>query len=382
MKYFILIFIAAIIGCSDSEAENDANNSQNNTQVDMEDDLTTPDMAPDIPEEVEYDDPFDVTVFDDIRISSLRDDENFQSAIRPLDFGDGPFASVIMKVNLDTTCFPFEKWSEDPPPEGHNFPPSCDAYDRNFEFVLDPALEDGDEPGFELVRAITPFGGPMEFEVDLTDLANAKPGAHDLRTRITTWSDGAGQVSGSAGGWNVTAVVTVTPGEAPRDVVDVVSVFNGNYRNDSGVVSEAFQVPDGVTYMRLDYTTTGHGGGTADEFCIGHADEFCQRNHFPSVNGRPLGPFVPWIDSCEYMCTLQSNGQFQFCLENPTGNVGSVRAPRANWCPGDITGPMSFDFDDPPLGENTFEFSVSGVADGGSWRTSATIYMYAEKPAN
>jgi hypothetical protein len=41
-------------------------------------------------------------------------------------------------------------------------PADCDAFDRNFEIALDePDADSGAPPGLELVRAITPFGGPL-----------------------------------------------------------------------------------------------------------------------------------------------------------------------------------------------------------------------------
>lgn len=315
-------------------------------------------------------------VFDAIRISSIREDEYFQRATVPVDFGEGPFERVTLSVQLETTCFPFSEWSE--PPEGHRWPADCDAYDRNFEFVLDPATEEGDEPGFELVRAITPFGGPMEFDVDVTDLANARPGAHEIQVRITTWSDASGQVSGSAGGWNVTADLELVPGPPPRDVVSAVSVFNGNLRFDSAVGSFDVDVPDEASTARVDYRVTGHGGvQTGDNDCIGGAEEFCQRTHYMTALGVPQPSMVPWRDDCQELCTLTSAGtNFQYCAENPTGSVQSVRAPRANWCPGDVTPPFSWEIERLAGGTRPLEFSVEGMAEGGSWRTSATVFFY------
>jgi hypothetical protein len=64
----------------------------------------------------------------------------------------------------------------------------------------DPGADASSTPGLELVRAITPFGGPMHMERDLTVIANAQPGTHRLRAHITTYADGAGKVTGSKAG--------------------------------------------------------------------------------------------------------------------------------------------------------------------------------------
>ncbi|MFY0536724.1 hypothetical protein [Nannocystis pusilla] len=82
-------------------------------------------------------------------------------------------------------------------------------------FISDPGGDPGDPPGFELLRSITPFGGPAHLEADITDFANAHPGEHVLRSYINSWADGAGQVSGSAGGWHLSVRIDGEPGPAP-----------------------------------------------------------------------------------------------------------------------------------------------------------------------
>lgn len=64
-------------------------------------------------------------------------------------------------------------------------------------------------------------------------------------------------------------------------------------------------------------------------------------------------------------------------MENPCGAIESVRAPRANWCPGDVTPPFTFAPDawNTP-GEHRFGFNVFGVKPGGSWRTSAVVFAF------
>jgi hypothetical protein len=103
---------------------------------------------------------------------------------------DGKYEKVLLVLDLESPCFPFDKWKDEPPPPGHNWPASCDAFDRNFETALfDPSKPDA--PGLELVRAITPFGGPLHVEEDVTDIWNgldgparaARPHHHLLRRR-------------------------------------------------------------------------------------------------------------------------------------------------------------------------------------------------------
>src|SRR5579859_7452328 len=159
--------------------------------------------------------PYTLQAFDAVRIHSHSDEPDFQKATAMVDFHDGPFVSATLIVDLTSTCYPFQNWT--PVPMGQNWPADCDAFDRNFEFALDDKLE--------LMRAITPFGGPEHQEIDITDVANGLGGMHTLSVTIPTYSDAAGMVSGSDGGWNVSAQLVMTPGAAPRKVVAVVPLF-------------------------------------------------------------------------------------------------------------------------------------------------------------
>lgn len=325
--------------------------------------------------------PFDVHAFNNVRITSISSEPNFQKAETEIDWGDAPKAKVELTVDLTSTCYPFEKWQANPPPSGQNWPADCDAFDRNFEFILDPPQGPNDPPGIELVRSITPFGGPEHLVVDLTDIANGRPGKHRLRTTITTWSDSAGKVSGSAGGWNVTADIHVEPGTAPRNVLAVVPLFNGSQATtgDSSLIT--FELPAGTVATQFEYRATGHGGGTADADCIGPAEEFCRRVHTLKFDGVAQAPFTPWRDDCQTLCTQATytwpgGGTMTYCLQNPCGAISSVKAPRANWCPGSMTPPFSYLEAWRTPGPHTLQWNISKVASGGSWRLSAHVIAY------
>ncbi len=326
--------------------------------------------------------PYQVALFNLARISSDSSAPNFHRQRTPMVIGSPPFTRVILVADLSTTCFPFESWQQNPPPQGQNWPANCDAFDRNFELTLDEPTDAGQPPAFELIRAITPFGGPLHVEADLTDLANVLPaGTHQVQVEIPTYSDGAGLVSGSNGGWNVSAHLEVVPGPAPRKVLAAIPIFNRS--QGAGASSPAtIAIPAGVASVRLEYRATGHGGAAANTgLCIGPADEFCQRNHHLEVDGAEIFALVPWRTNCVNNCTVKHYGAaasgFDYCLENPCGNMNSVRAPRANWCPGTVT--PAFNFDPPPLysaGVHTFDVTVDDIAQGGSWRQSATLYLF------
>ena len=324
--------------------------------------------------------PYALAALDKARIGSKSEEPNFQKVTADVEPQSGPFADVKLVVNLTTTCFPFEQWKADPPPSGHNWPASCDAFDRNFEVALfDPALPDA--PGLELIRAITPFGGPLHLELDVTDIFNALRGKRRLEVTIPSYSDGEGKVSGSNGGWNVSARFEVTPGAAPRPILAVLPlVYDSDTKATERVVD--FSLPEGTSHARVEYLATGHGGGDGGLDCIGPAEEFCARTHTLTADG---AAFVDakklWRTNCAKLCTLTKGGPFgEYCKENPCGAPQSVRAPRANWCPGSETAPIVAEpeaFATP--GPHRLGIAVNKVADGGQWRVSAKVFAYASE---
>jgi hypothetical protein len=303
-----------------------------------------------------------------------------QHARGPVDLGPGPFSNVRLTVELDTTCFPFERSRDDPPPMGQRFPPKCDAYDRRFEILLDPPTKDGDPPGIELVRAMTPFGGPMRFEADITDVLNGRPGPHTLEAYIDTWPQPSGVETGSDGGWFVSAWVAATPGPAPREVLAVIPLYYDSQRIPT-VGPLAFTLPPGTTRTRVEYRATGHTleAGPIDSACNGAPEEFCRRTHTLSLDDQTVDEFVPYRTDCASVCTLVSEtiggSAISYCKENPRGRIASVRAPRANWCPGSVTPPRVLE---PALspGEHQLSWRVSTLQSGGMWRASAVVFAY------
>ncbi len=332
-------------------------------------------------------DAYQTLLFDNARIGSDSAKPNFQKVsvdVEPLK--GGPFANVKLVIDLTSTCFPFDTWkTTNKPPAGQNWPADCDAFDRNFETIMvDPAATK-ETPTLELVRAITPFGGPEHIEQDVTDLYNAPSMAKGKRTieiHITTWSDGAGKVSGSNGGWNVSAHLEVTPGPAPHKVLAVIPLYDGNYDSKTVPADLPFTLPAGTTSSLIEYRVTGHGGtdASADTACIGPAEEFCKRSHHVFVDGKTLADLTPWRADCKNLCTIaHSDVIASYCAENPCGAVSSVRAPRANWCPGSMTPPITWTPDGlKSPGDHTFKFVIDKIADGGSWRSSATLYAFGD----
>jgi hypothetical protein len=330
--------------------------------------------------------PYTQTLFDNAVISSDGTQPNFQHVTADVQLTGGPFSNVNLVVDLTSPCYPFSNWLTDKPPAGQNWPADCDAFDRNFEMSLsDPANPNA--PGLELVRAITPFGGPEHIEQDVTDVFNYIGGAdRTFKIIITSYSDSKGIVSGSKGSWMVSAHLDVTPGAPPSNVLLVQSLLYTSIGAppvtllDTLPWSLPFTLPPGTTSTRIEYRVTGHGGNQNDTTgdCIGPAEEFCKRTHTLTLDGQPLATLTPWRNDCTKLCTQVTNTAGagpvgKYCQENPCGYIPSVQAPRANWCPGSETPPFSYSPSLAP-GDHAFGFAIANIL--GLWRVSVTVYAY------
>jgi hypothetical protein len=323
-----------------------------------------------------------VTVFDTARISSDSSAPNFQRLTADIDLSGGPYQSATLIADLGSTCVPFSSWADNRPPAGQNYPADCDAFDRNFEISLDnPEADSGAAPGLELVRAITPFGGPMHVEHDLTVLANGLPGTHHLSAKINTYPDPMGLISGSDGGWNLSLELALVTGAPALHPLAVVPLFYGDMTTVDSA-SASFTTPVGTRSAYIEYRTTGHGQAAGSALdCSGPAEEFCRRLHTIQLDGTTLKTFTPW-QSCSAACTLVSTGGdagMQYCEQNPCGDIASVKASRANWCPGSESPPITID--SPALaapGTHELSWQISDIAAGGNVRVSVTYYALGD----
>ncbi len=321
-----------------------------------------------------------LSILDRVEISSDASAEHFQHADAEVDFGQEPVTRAVLRVTLASPCFPFAGWADPGVPAMQRWPALCDAFDRTVSVTMDEAdPPSATTPAVELLRAITPFGGPLEVETDVTDIVNGLPGVHRVGIRIDTWSDADGLVSGSNGQWIASLDLALWRGVAPRRVLSVVPLVL-TAQTEAEAAPLTFEVPDGVGSARLEYRATGHGGAFGLG-CSGPAEEFCRRTHELSLDGEPLPELTPWRDDCAELCTLTPNdsgyGPTSYCAENPCGDPRSVRAPRANWCPGSMTPPFAIEA--PALtaaGAHELTRRIPELAKGGLWTVSATYFAF------
>ena len=309
---------------------------------------------------------------------------NISHARADVDWNQGPFAKVLLVVEVETACFPFDKWAADPPPTGQNWPADCDAFDCNFNVYIDDAPGDGggQPPPFEVIHAITPFGGPEHLEVDLTDLANALPGKHGIRVDLGELSRPRGAGHGLERRVDGERADRSDAGDPPRHVLAAVPLYVGAIGAGDPFPVVSWTVPEGAIGGRLEYRTSGHGQGATGPRCIGPAEEFCDRTHQIFIDGAQVDNIDTFREDCESLCTLAhqgpADGGFDYCTQNPCGNVNSAKASRANWCPGTMTPPFVWD-GLPALatpGMHTFSFQIQSIISGGIWMGSAFYIAY------
>jgi hypothetical protein len=130
-----------------------------------------------------------------------------------------------------------------------------------------------------------------------------------------------------------------------------------------------FDVPEGSSETKVRYRVTGHGGQIEEGAeCRQPADEFCKREHTIAFDGGAKTALTPWRNDCRTLCTVKhykGNGlDLDYCAENPCGAQASVRASRANWCPGSVTPPTEHLLEGSTKGRHTFDFSIAKIAPG------------------
>ena len=176
MRRLLVLPLLLLAACGDTKEA--TNTTANTTDTTADTTVDTEGSAADTTVDTEGSAQADTTVaprtlnlWESARITSDGSQPNFQNVVATADWGTGPFERVTLVMELDSTCFPFSRWLDDRPPTGQNWPPLCDAYDRNYEVTMDDPENPEAPAAIELVRAITPFGGPLRFEIDVTDIA-------------------------------------------------------------------------------------------------------------------------------------------------------------------------------------------------------------------
>jgi hypothetical protein len=252
--------------------------------------------------------------------------DNRRKVYAEVDLPTGEWKSVSLQLRL--AC----------PPGG------CDRYDR-WGFIGVASGEGLDESITEIARFATPFGGAADWTTDVTELSPLLAARRKLVVQIDTW---VGPNRPPGAGWLVDATLTFTPGTAERRPIQVIPLWAvgtaevGDPANPPTIPARMVQIPAEAASVELRSFVTGHGQGN-----LQNCAEFCPKVHTYTVGAKSFQRMA-WRDDCASFCTLTRlpGSAVQVCQESPTGVVASVRAPRANWCPGALVVPWSFDVTD------------------------------------
>ncbi len=130
-----------------------------------------------------------------------------------------------------------------------------------------------------------------------------------------------------------------------------------------------FEIPEGVSNVRLKYIVTGHGGHSG-------GDEFVEKRNIVSVDGEPVLDFIPWRTDCasfrrfnpatgvwlkkRLASYIGPKGYAEKEVEEP---LASSDLSRSNWCPGSDVMPEEVELIDIKPGKHTLTVSIPEAAE-------------------
>jgi hypothetical protein len=225
-------------------------------------------------------------------------------------------------------------------------------------------------PDVEVVRFITPYGGRMDCEVDVTHLAPLLRGRRTFRAHIDTWSSPA---------WRIDVALRYTP-VAQYDAATWATplYFTDSFNRQSMPSGDSVtvEIPPGLARVVLRYLSTGHCTDGTD------ADEFVSKANVIAVDGVVVARLHPWRDDCR-----RFRDRNPYCARWTDGSWSSDYS-RSGWCPGVEVLPVEFDLTDHLTpGRHAVRFEVEDMrpkdekGNFGYWRISAHLVGWNKPPA-
>ncbi len=223
----------------------------------------------------------------------------------------------------------------------------------------------------ELAKFITPYGGDVSFEIDLTHLKPYLTREGELKAFIDTWS---------SPGWKIQLNICKFSLKGDKSKIDSLPsdwVLPLIYEEAVTAVHQPepvhVSIPEGTYRTELYYLVSGHcTDGT-------NADEFESKFNVVKVDGREVLRYKPWRNDCTDFRDINP-----FTRHWPDGTWSSDYS-RSGWCPGDWVRPMVTDLRMDLLpGDHTMEFSIEDVRPRdendhyGYWRVSAYLVGWKE----
>jgi len=178
---------------------------------------------------------------------------------------------------------------------------------------------------YELARVITPYGGnlPTSYhyvqDFDVTDFVHLLKDTVEIRAFYSGWSSG----------FSATLDFEFFPGTPARDVMDVSSLYRGDYGYTNSAAFEASALPaknvfiePGVSTAKIRMTSTGHGFDNDI-----NAAEFNAASYYVKIDGTQTHSQLNWDPNC-------GENPIYPDYESGTSYVHTWLYDRANWCPG------------------------------------------------
>ncbi len=179
---------------------------------------------------------------------------------------------------------------------------------------------------YELARVITPYGGnlPGTFafthDFDVTDFAEMLQDSVEIRAFYSGWSNG----------FSATLDFEFFPGTPPADVVDVSTIYRGDFGYSTSANFETnvlfprnMFIEPGVASAKVRMTATGHGFDNNI-----YAAEFFPATYYVKMDGLQTHSMLNWYDDC-------GENPIYPDYETGTAYVHTWLYDRANWCPGE-----------------------------------------------
>lgn len=249
-------------------------------------------------------------------------------------------------------------------------------------------------PPLELMRFITPFGvghynGQVQvkgqswadsalYKMDVSALLPALQGSVWLGAFVGNYDAGGHEVDLRLVYHPDNREVTPPPAEEGWclplfNTVNVLEMAGQEYGRlfERDTLGVEFELPAGVTDLRLRYTSTGHGGW-------GGGDEFNPKINTLLLDGQPLASVTPWRSDCASFRRLNpASGNFW-------NGVSSSDLSRSGWCPGAAAEPVTIALPELAPGRHRLQVAIpQGAPEGESfsaWNVSGVLLGTRPRP--
>lgn len=249
-------------------------------------------------------------------------------------------------------------------------------------------------PPIELVRFFTPFGvghynqyrsipgeewaEKVSYKQDISDYRSVLSGDVYIGAFIGNYDGGGHKLSLTLKAYPESDEWTFDEKEEPFvlplfNTCNVMEMAGQNYGRFFGTdsLTVTFTVPEGISRLRLRYTTTGHGGWDT-------GDEFVPKANTILIDGEQRFVYTPWRCDCgTYRASNPASGNFW-------NGLSSSDYSRSGWCPGTATQPTFFDLSDLKPGTHTITVAIpQGEPEGSSfsaWSVSGALIGTIQHP--